>query len=157
MNVYKNTISKNNTNNGTLKRVHTEVSDFKSSDEESTRVHFKKSKTLTSNTWPRFLVIGSSSDEALKKLSPFAIQKGLEGLAGEPKSVKKLRSGSLLIECATEHHSKNLLKSKLLCNISINVTPHTTLNSSKGVVRSKDLEGVSEEEICERYYISQED
>ena len=47
MNFYKNTISKNNTNNGTLKRVHTEVSDFKSSDEESTRVHFKKSKTLT--------------------------------------------------------------------------------------------------------------
>ena len=54
-----------------------------------------------------------------------------------------------MIECATEHHSKNLLKSKLLCNISINVTPHTTLNSSKGVVRSKDLEGVSEEDICE--------
>ena len=108
-------------------------------------LNVNKSKTLSSKTWPRFLVIGSS----LKKLSPFAIQKGLEGLAGEPKRVKKLRSGSLLIECATERHSKNLLKSKLLCNISINVTPHTTLNSLKGVVRSKDLEGVSEEEICE--------
>ena len=143
------TISKNNTNDGTLKRVHTEVSDFTSSDEESMSSNFKKTKTLSSKTWPRFLVIGSSNDEALKKLSPFAIQKGLEGLAGEPKSVKKLRSGSLLIECATESHSKNLLKSKLLCNISINVTPHTTLNSSKGVVRSRDLEGVSEEEICE--------
>ena len=89
---------------------------------------------LSSKTWLRFLVIGSSNDEALKKLSPFAIQKGFEGFAGEPKSVKKLRSGSLLIECATEHHSK-----KLLCNISTNVTPHTTLNSSKGVVRSKNL------------------
>ena len=143
------TISKNNTNDGSLKRVHTEVSDFTSSDEESMSSNFKKTKTLSSKTWPRFLVIGSSNDEALKKLSPFAIQKGLEGLAGEPKSVKKLRSGSLLIECATESHSKNLLKSKLLCNISINVTPHTTLNSSKGVVRSRDLEGVSEEEICE--------
>ena len=108
-------------------------------------LNVNKSKTLSSKTWPRFLVIGSS----LKNLSPFAIQKGLEGLAGEPKRVKKLRSGSLLIECATERHSKNLLKSKLLCNISINVTPHTTLNSSKGVVRSNDLEGVSEEEICE--------
>ena len=85
----------------------------------------------------------------MKKLSPFAIQKGLESLAGEPKSVKKLRNGSLLIECATERHSINLLKSKTLCNIPINVIPHTTLNFSKGVVRSKDLEGVSEEEICE--------
>ena len=142
------TISKNNTNDGTLKRVHTEVSDFTSSDEESMSTNYKKTKTLSSKTWPRFLVIGSSNDEAFKN-SPFAIQKGLEGLAGEPKSVKKLRSGSLLIECATESHSKNLLKSKLLCNISINVTPHTTLNSSKGVVRSRDLEGVSEEEIWE--------
>ena len=142
-------ISKNNTNDGTLKMVHTEVSDLTSSDEESMSTNYKRTKTLSSKTWPRFLVIGSSNDKALKKLSPFAIQKGLEGLAGEPKSVKKLRSGSLLIVCATESHSKNLLKSKLLCNISINVTPHTTLNSSKGVVRSRDLEGVSEEEICE--------
>ena len=96
------TISKNNTNDGTLKRVHTEVSDFTSSDEESMSSNFKKTKTLSSKTWPRFLV-----------------------------------------------NDENLLKSKLLCNISINVTPRTTLNSSKGVVRSKDLEGVSEEEICE--------
>ena len=116
------TISKNNTNDGTLKWVHTEVSDLTSSDEESMSTNYKKTKTTLQRP-------------GLKKLSPFAIQKGLEGLAGEPKSVKKLRSGSLLIECATEHHSKNLLKSKLLCNISINVTPYTTLNSSKGVVR----------------------
>ena len=53
-----------------------------------------------------------------------------------------LRTGSLLIECASERHSKNL-KSKLLYNIPIIVTPHTTITSSKGVVRSKDLEGVS--------------
>ena len=74
--------------------------------EESMSVNFKESKTLCSKTWPRFLVIGSSSDDALKNLSPFAIQKGLDVLAGEPESVKKLRNGSLLIECATERHSK---------------------------------------------------
>ena len=38
------TISKNNTNDGTLKRVHTEVSDFTSSDEESMSSNFKKNK-----------------------------------------------------------------------------------------------------------------
>ena len=99
-------ITKNCTNDGALKRVHTEVSDFTSSDEMSSTLSVNKSKTLSSKTWPRFLVIGSSNNEALKKLSPFAIQKGLEGLAGGPKSVMKLRSGSLLIECATEHHSR---------------------------------------------------
>ena len=60
-----------------------------SSDEESMSTNYKKTKTLSSKTWPRFLVIGWPNDEALKKLLPFAIQKGLEGLAGEPKSVKE--------------------------------------------------------------------
>ncbi|XP_041376689.1 uncharacterized protein LOC121389145 [Gigantopelta aegis] len=100
----------------------------------------KKSRVISSN-WPRFLVISSTDDGALKKLSPFAIQKGLVGLAGEPKNVTKIKNGSLLVEC--------LLKSTILANIRINVLPHTSLNSSKGVVRCRDLEGVSDEEICD--------
>jgi hypothetical protein len=135
---------------GALKRVRTEVADSSSSDEESMNsLTNKKTKVISNFAWPRFLVIGSSNDEALKKLSPFAIQKGLIGLAGEPKSVKKLRNGSLLIECLTEAHSKCLLKSTVLCNVPINVTPHSSLNTSKGVIRSRDLEGVEDEEICE--------
>ena len=72
-----------------LDSVHTEVGDFSSTDEESI-TYTKKTKVTTSNTWPRFLIISSTDDGALKKLSPFAIQKGLVGLAGEPKSVKKI-------------------------------------------------------------------
>ena len=148
---FMNQMSEQNKTNyfdGTLKRVHTEVIDSSSDDELKTN-YVKKSKVISLKAWPRFLVIGSADDETLKKLSPFAIQKGLQGLAGEPKIVKKLRNGSLLVECSTESHSKNLLKSKRLCGISITVNPHTYLNSSKGVIRSRELEGVSEEEICE--------
>ena len=108
----------------------------------------KKSKVSSSQSWPRFLVIGSSNEEALKKLSPFAVQKGLVGLAGEPKSVKKLRNGSLLVECSTEAHSTCLLRSTTLSNVPIKVSPHSSLNSSKGVVRSRDLEGIEDNEIC---------
>ena len=35
-----------------------------------------------------FLIISSTEDGALTKLSPFAVQKAIVGLAGEPKSVK---------------------------------------------------------------------
>ena len=141
---------KSNNLDGTLKRVHTEVSDSSSSDEEfMINTNKKKYRVTSGDTWPRFLVIESCDDGALKKLSPFAIQKGIQGLAGEPKTVKKLRNGSLLVECCTHNHSKCLLKSKLLCNIPIKVSVHASLNTSKGVIRSRDLEGVSEEEICE--------
>ena len=53
------------------------------------------------------------------------------------------------MECLTESHSKNLLKSKGLCGIPITVNPQTYLNSSKRIVRSRDLEGVNEEGIFE--------
>ena len=59
-----------------------------------------------------------------------------------------MRSGRLLDEC-NKHHSKCLLKSKVMCNIPIKVSAHTSLNSSKGVIRSRDLEGVGEDEMME--------
>ena len=154
MNSHKYIMSKKSIDNpidGTLKRVHTEVSDSTSSDEKSTvkTLNAKNSKVTSFKTWPRFLIIGSTDEGALQKLSPFAIDKGLQGWAGSLKSVKKLRNGTLLVECATDGHSRSLLKSGLLCNVPIKVTPHSSLNSCKGVIRSRDLEGVGEEEICE--------
>ena len=151
--ILSHNMTKNNqksASDGTLKRVRTEVSDSSSSEEESmTNLNIlKKSKVISGDTWPRFLVISSSDEGALKTLSPFAIQKALVGLAGEPKSVKKIRNGSLLVECSTERHSQCLLKSKIFCNIKIHVTPHLSLNTSKGVIRCRDLEGMSDDEIC---------
>ena len=39
--------------------------------------------------------------------------------------------------------------STLLANVSINMSPHPSLNTSKGVIRCRDLESVSDEEILE--------
>ena len=58
---------------------------FKESRNSSNSV--KESKVNSSKNWSRFLVISSIEDGALTKLSPFAIQKAIVGLAGEPKSV----------------------------------------------------------------------
>ena len=149
MNFHNQNMSKQTTqihSDWTLKRVHTEVSGLSSSDDESTK--FEKRSKVTSINWPRFLIISSTEDGALTKLSPFAVQKAIVGLAGEPKSVKKIKIG-LLVECTSEKHSSCLLKSKTFCNIPVKVTPHSSLNFSKGVIRCRDLERISEEEICE--------
>ena len=95
--------------------VHTEVSDSSLSDEES--MSFIKRSTKTSKVvacnWPWFLGITSSDEAALKKLSHFAIQKGLVGLARQPKHVTKLNNGSLLVEGLIEKHSlKPMFQSK---------------------------------------------
>ena len=59
---------------------------------------------------------------------PFAIF----GLAGEPKSVKQIKSG-LLIESTTERHT----------TLPVKVTSHFSINSSKRMKRCKDLKDVS--------------
>ena len=49
------------------------------------------SELVVDNSWPRFLVIeGTDENHPLTKLSPFVIQKGLQGSAGVPKDVKRL-------------------------------------------------------------------
>ena len=62
--------------------------------------------------------------------------------------MKTIKSG-LLVECTSEKPSSCLFKSKTFPNIPVKVTPHSFLNFSKGVIRCRDLEGISEEEICE--------
>ena len=104
-------------------------------------------ETRQTDYWPSWLVIRASQDEKpLSSLHPFAIKRGILGLAGKPKTYKKMKDG-LLVECATRKHSELLLKSKTLVSVPISVTPHKTLNSTKGVIRCRDLRNMPEEEI----------
>ncbi|GFV53003.1 uncharacterized protein TNCV_989831 [Trichonephila clavipes] len=56
----------------------------------------------------RFLILSLPYNKMSRK-SPFAIQKALKGIGGDPKSVKKLRSGDLLIEIVSALQSKSFL------------------------------------------------
>ena len=109
----------------------------------------KRQEQITQNdsSWPQFLLI-ASKDAALPitKLSPFVIEKALTGLAGSPKNVKKLKSGQLLVECEKKAHSENLLKSKHMAGIEIEIKPHPYLNSSRGIIKFRDLKFCSGQE-----------
>ena len=50
------------------------------------------------NNWPQFLVVESLRDDLpLSKLSPFAVQKWFQEVAGTLKSIKRLREGSFAL------------------------------------------------------------
>ena len=70
-------------------------------------------------------------------------------IAGEPKSIKNLRSGDLLIQCTKQPHETNLLKMKSFCGLRCTVKPHKSLNTSKGIVRCPALSKQSCEHILE--------
>ena len=68
-------------------------------------------------------------------------------IAGEPKSIKNLRSGDL--QCTKQPHEANLLKMKTFCGLKCSVKPHKSLNTSKGIVRCSALSKQSCEHILE--------
>ena len=82
-------------------------------------------------TFPRFLVIQSEEAKEITSLSPFVIEKQIESLIGTPKSVKKLKNKTLLVETNRKSQSDNLLKTKTFFGLKVSVTEHKSLNTSK--------------------------
>ncbi|XP_070212554.1 uncharacterized protein [Littorina saxatilis] len=115
-------------------------------------VRVRATKNNISEAWPRFIVV-ETADEAqpISKLSPFAIQKVIAGVSSTIDNIKRLRNGSLLIECPSKKASDGLLRlnGQKFVDRPVKVSPHRGLNTSKGVIRCRELEGLSEAEIKE--------
>ncbi|GBN20956.1 hypothetical protein AVEN_177595-1 [Araneus ventricosus] len=98
----------------------------------------------------RFLII-SFENNKLQNKSPFLIDKALKSIGGELKSVKRLRSGDLLIETVSSLQTKSFLLAKTFLDLPVSVTPHKTLNTCRGVISESELLGTSEGEILEGF------
>ena len=82
---------------------------------------------LMNDSWPRFIVMSSASEEKPpSKLSPFAVQKGFQAIAGTLKSTKMLRDGSFLVECSRRAQAENLLKTATFVDRPVHVCVHKT-------------------------------
>lgn len=100
--------------------------------------------------FPHFLFVqGTDPEKPLSKLSPFAIKKSIESIAGPPKKVTQLRSGCIIIEIDKQSHATNLLQANKFLNTPVKIAPHRSLNSSKGVIRCRELRDCSEQEIID--------
>ena len=99
---------------------------------------------LLPSTFPHFIVLESLDEKQLTKLNP--IKKTISGIVN-PLSVKKLNNGTLLIEVDKKAYAENLLKMKTFAGLKIKVSPHLSLNSSKGVVRNSELSLCTLDEI----------
>ena len=106
-----------------------------------------KELDISSPSFPRFLLLEAMGKEPITRLSPFVIQKTIQGVIGTVESVKKLKSDQILIETHRKITSDKILKLTEFSTLKIKAFPHPSLNSSKGVIRCPDLSGVPEEEI----------
>ncbi|GBN27506.1 hypothetical protein AVEN_67563-1 [Araneus ventricosus] len=105
------------------------------------------SSTLTN--FPTFFLVkrSSTSNENFHTVSPFLVEKAIIATVGEVKTTKKLRSGDLLVEVHSRKQSQQIVKLTHFSTIPITVSPHVSLNSSKGVITCGELLNVPTEEI----------
>ncbi|GBM46221.1 hypothetical protein AVEN_92963-1, partial [Araneus ventricosus] len=108
--------------------------------------------SILSNSYPTFFIVKliSSNKDTFHGVSPFLVEKSISDTVGEVKSIKKLRSGDLLVEVASSKQSQQILKLKSMSTIPVSVSPHETLNTSKGVVTCGELFNVPLDEITEK-------
>ncbi|GFT60863.1 uncharacterized protein TNCV_3615921 [Trichonephila clavipes] len=83
--------------------------------------------------------------------SPFAIQNALVRIGGEPKSVKRLRSGDLLIETLSTIQKKSFLLEKTFLDSPVTICSHQTLNSCRGVISEPDQLTTTDAEILDGF------
>ena len=102
------------------------------------------------HAWPRYLVLEPVDDsQSLTKLSPFAVEKSIQGKYGTVKKVTKMKSGSLLIEATRASQSRMIRDTKTFMDIEVKASPHRTLNTSREVIRDhgRDLYDMSDTDI----------
>ena len=110
---------------------------------------------MTDESFPRFLVVQDAVEDEdgsigkLSRLSPFVIDRVLRGCIGTAQQVKKLQSGKLLVEVARRTQAENLLRLTDFAGVPITVSPHRGLNTSRGILRSRELASMKEEELAD--------
>ena len=97
--------------------------------------------------FPRSIVIESFEEVCLTKFSPFLIEKVISTRAS-PKNVQKTRNGNLFVEVDSRKQAENILKIKTFHTTKCRAYPHEKLNTSKGVIRSRELALATEDEIA---------
>ncbi|GFX09469.1 uncharacterized protein TNCV_4698551 [Trichonephila clavipes] len=102
------------------------------------------------STYTRFLIL-SIPDNEMSRKSLFAVLRAIQGMGGEPKSVKKLRSGDLLVGTASALQTKSFLLAKTFLYFSLTLSPHKYLYSRCGVISEPDRLTIPEAEILDGF------
>jgi len=98
---------------------------------------------------PTFFILEALDGSSLARLSPFAIEKAIQGSLGTVNQVKKLRNGKLLVEISRPSQATNIRKITNLASIPVSISEHRSLNSCKGTIRSFELAAISPAELQE--------
>ncbi|GBN61282.1 hypothetical protein AVEN_25834-1 [Araneus ventricosus] len=107
-------------------------------------------KAFNENHFDTFFIIKrkSPSNETFHTVSPFLIESAISGYLRDVPSVKKLRSGDLLVEVGSRKQAQIILKLNNLGSIPLAINAHSSLNLCKGVVSCASCHGTRTRARC---------
>lgn len=102
------------------------------------------------DNFPRYHVIHSvKADKKARGLSPFLVAKCLKETIGPGYKATKLANGDLLLELRDRKQHEKLQNLVSFGDFPVTVTPHRTMNTSRGVVSDDDLKELTEKELLD--------
>lgn len=104
------------------------------------------SEYIERKNYPRFIVIETLEGKKMSEISPFLIEK-IISQKGNPKTIKKMKNGNLLVEVDNYKDAQNFLRLKKFHTYQCKTFAPEKLNTSKGVIRSHELALATDEEI----------
>lgn len=102
---------------------------------------------------PRFLIASATSPDSTNQVKPlaaynvFQIGRGIKHICREYTEINELRSGDLMIKANNLKAAKKFISAKFIDIVPVKIVPHTTLNSSQGLVFCDKIKNISEEDI----------
>lgn len=103
-------------------------------------------------SFPRFHVIHADTPgKPVRTLSPFLVSKSLTEIFGPGYKVSRMASGDLLLELRDQKQYERLPNLAKFGDTNLIVTPHRTMNTTRGVVSDDDLLGLTEAELLEGF------
>ncbi len=132
----------------TMDSQHKKNPNNQSNDESTTHDKVDDDGTLNHpQNWPKYWIMeGTDGSNPLSKMNPFLVSKAIQGISATLK-VKRLRNGSLLIECDHKTQARSLRKITQLGSVPVRVSPHRTMNSCQGIIHCRDISDMSDDEI----------
>ena len=113
---------------------------------------YSKENTTINEIYPNFIILKSlDENKPLTKCCQFNIYKEFSTNYGKPKAMWGQNDGSLVVELYTCIQYKKVNKMTTLGGVNISIKSHPTLNVTKGVITSKQMQqyGYSNEELKE--------
>ena len=104
----------------------------------------------TKNQFNKFLVMKAvANGHKLSKESSFDMKDAIQAILGNNKhfDIKPLSSGLLLIEVDQKQTHDKMLQIKKVLNIPVSVSPHSSLNATKGTIFCDNIHQHTEDQI----------